>query len=102
MKLSGVGAIAAGTGGIVGIRVSARAPLMHRPARFTGCGGPISCRPPISCSGTKSSPNAKKALDIKLNVEMINANDIQARITSSVQSGNGPDVIMVVGNWPRL
>src|SRR5207237_4785804 len=41
-------------------------------------------------------------LGIKLNYEAVNANDIQARITSAVQSGSGPDIIMVVNNWPRL
>ena len=33
---------------------------------------------------------------------MINANDIQARVTSAVQSGSGPDIILVVNNWPQL
>src|SRR5215471_9361058 len=47
-------------------------------------------------------PECEKALGIKLNLESINANDIQARITSAVQSGSGADVIMVVNNWPQL
>jgi multiple sugar transport system substrate-binding protein len=44
----------------------------------------------------------QKALGIKLNVETINGNDIQARITSAVQSGSGPDVICVLNNWAQL
>ena len=32
----------------------------------------------------------------------VNANDLQARITSAIQSGTGADVIMVLGNWPQL
>src|SRR5215210_6875603 len=31
----------------------------------------------------------EKALGIKLNIETINANDIQARVTSAIQSGSG-------------
>ena len=50
----------------------------------------------------KIAPEAAKALGIKLNVETINANDIQARITSAVQSGTGPDIICALNNWPQL
>src|SRR5206468_3813600 len=44
----------------------------------------------------------EKALGVKLTLEFINANDIQARITSAIQSGSGADIIMVVNNWPQL
>ncbi len=47
-------------------------------------------------------PQGEKALGIKLNLEMINANDIQARITAAIQSGSGADIIYVIGNWPQL
>ena len=75
---------------------------MPRERPCIGCAGPISCRPPTSCCATRSSPQCQKDLGIKLNFEAVNANDIQARITSAVQSGTGPDIIMVVNNWPRL
>ena len=48
------------------------------------------------------APEVQKALGIKLNVETINANDIPARATSSIQSGNGPDIIMLLNNYPHL
>lgn len=41
-------------------------------------------------------------LGINLTIETINANDIQARITSAIQSGNGPDILMSIGNWVQL
>ena len=44
----------------------------------------------------------EKALGIKLNIEMINGNDLQARTTSGIQSGSGPDVICALNNWPQL
>jgi len=34
--------------------------------------------------------------------ETINANDLQARITAGIQSGSGPDIIMMLHNWPHL
>jgi multiple sugar transport system substrate-binding protein len=44
----------------------------------------------------------KKALGITLKVETVNANDLQARITSAIQSGSGADIIMGFSNWPQL
>ena len=35
------------------------------------------------------APEAEKALGIKLRLEMVNGNDIQARVTSAIQSGTG-------------
>src|SRR5205823_5760284 len=50
----------------------------------------------------KITQECQKATGIKLTVETINANDLQARITSSIQSGTGPDIIMALGSWPQL
>ena len=44
----------------------------------------------------------KKALGIMLKFETVNANDIQSRITSGIQSGSGADIIMGFNNWPQL
>jgi len=48
------------------------------------------------------APEVQKALGIKLNVETVNANDIPARATSAIQSGNGPDILMLLNNYPHL
>ena len=48
------------------------------------------------------APEVQKALGIKLNVETVNANDIPARATASIQSGNGPDIFMLLNNYPHL
>ena len=47
-------------------------------------------------------PEVQKALGIKLNVETINANDLPARATASIQSGSGPDIILLLNNYPHL
>ena len=51
---------------------------------------------------TKLFPDAEKALGIKVNFETVNGNDLQPRITSGIQSGAGPDVIMLFNNHPHL
>jgi multiple sugar transport system substrate-binding protein len=47
-------------------------------------------------------PEAEKALGVKINYETINGNELQARITSGVQSGSGADIIHALHNWPHL
>ncbi len=46
--------------------------------------------------------DCKKAHGINLKVETVNANDLQSRITSAIQSGSGADIIMGFSNWPQL
>ena len=50
----------------------------------------------------KIFPEAEKALGIKVNYETVNGNDLQPRITSAIQSGAGPDLIMLFNNHPHL
>src|SRR5260221_2220598 len=50
----------------------------------------------------KFTQDCKKATGINLKVETVNANDLQSRITSAIQSGAGADIIMGFGNWPQL
>ena len=47
-------------------------------------------------------PEAMKALGVKINLETINGNDLQPRITSAIQSGAGPDLIMAFNNHPHV
>jgi multiple sugar transport system substrate-binding protein len=47
-------------------------------------------------------PEAMKALGIKINLETVNGNDLQPRVTSAIQSGSGPDVFMLFNNNPHI
>ena len=47
-------------------------------------------------------PEAMKALGIKINLETVNGNDLQPRVTSAIQSGTGPDVFMLFNNHPHI
>ena len=44
----------------------------------------------------------EKALGIKINLETVNGNDLQPRVTSAIQSGTGPDIIMLFNNNPQI
>jgi len=47
-------------------------------------------------------PDAEKALGVKIRYETVNGNDLQPRITSGIQSGAGPDLMMLFNNHPHL
>jgi multiple sugar transport system substrate-binding protein len=102
LKLSGAGAITASTGGIAGILASGRAPAYAQATSLHWVRWSDFVPASDQVLKGKITQECEKALGIKLRLETINANDIQARVTSSIQSGSGPDIIMSVGNWVQL
>src|SRR5262249_34832066 len=102
LKFSGAATVAASTGGKAGILALGRAPAY----------GPTTSLPgpkfvalfPVSDQllRGKIAEECQKALGIKLNIETIEGNGIQPRITSAIQSSTGPDIIMAINNWPQL
>jgi multiple sugar transport system substrate-binding protein len=93
----------ASTGGLAAIIATGRAPAVAQEAanvhwlRWTDF-------VPASDTLLKNQivKECKKATGIALKVETVNANDLQSRITSAIQSGTGADIIMALGNWPQL
>jgi multiple sugar transport system substrate-binding protein len=102
LKLSGAGAIAASTGGIAGILASGRAPAYAQGTTVHYLRWSDFVPASDQLLKTKIAAEGEKALGIKITFEMVNANDIQARITSGIQSGSGPDIILGLNNWPQL
>ncbi len=102
LQLSGAGATVAATGGLAGILATGRAPAYAQQTTVHWLRWNDFVPASDQLLRNKIAPEAAKALGIKLNVETINANDIQARITSAVQSGTGPDIICALSNWPQL
>ena len=47
-------------------------------------------------------PEAEKALGVKMNLETVNGNDLQPRITAGIQSGSGADIIMSFNSYTHL
>src|SRR6266567_7701062 len=102
LQVSGGGMAAAGSGGLAGILASGRAPAYAQGTTVHWLRWSDFVPASDQLLRQKIVPQCEKDLGIKLNLESVNANDIQARITAAVQSGTGPDIIMVVNNWPRL
>jgi len=102
LRLSGAGALAASAGGLAGILASGRAPAFAQGTtlhwlKFVDF-------VPVSDQLLKGKirDECQKALGINLEVEAINGDGIQARITSAIQAKSGPDILMAVSNWAQL
>src|SRR5215471_3722551 len=102
LKLSGAGAVAASTGGLAGILATARAPAFAQGTtlhwlKFVDF-------VPVSDQLLKGKikEDCQKALGITLNIETINGDGVQARITSAIQAKSGPDILMAVNKWAQL
>src|SRR5207248_6463863 len=50
---------------------------------------------------TKINEQCQKDLGIKINLEGVDGLTIQARVTSAVSSGSGPDIICAINNWAQ-
>src|SRR5438128_611322 len=102
LQLSGGGMAAASSGGLAAILASGRAPAYAQGTSLHWLRWADFVPASDQLLRQKIVPQCEKDLGIKLNLELIDANSIQAKITSSVQAGTGADIIMVVGNWPQL
>src|SRR6266566_5126481 len=89
-------------GGLAAILASGRAPAFAQGTTLHWVKG--SDYVPVSDQTlrTKINEQCQKDLGIKLNLEGVDGLTIQARVTSSVQSGSGPDIIQVFNNWAQL
>ena len=101
IKVSGAAA-AIGTGGMAGILASGRAPAHAQQTTVHWLRWNDFVPTSDKLIREKLGPDAEKALGIKLNFETVNGNDLQPRITSGIQSGAGPDLIMLFNNHPHL
>jgi multiple sugar transport system substrate-binding protein len=102
LQLSGAGAVSAATGGLAGILASGRAPAFAQGTTLHWVRG--SDYVPVSDQTvrTKINEQCQKDLGIKINLEGVDGLTIQARVTSAVSSGSGPDIISAINNWAQL
>src|SRR3989442_14912166 len=87
--------------GIGGILAAGRAPAFAQGSRLHVLRG-VDFIPACDVELKRQAPEASKALGAEVQFEFINANDLQPRITAAIQSRSGPDIIMMLHNWPHL
>jgi multiple sugar transport system substrate-binding protein len=102
LQLSGAGALAAKTGGLAAILSLGEAPAYAQGTTLHWLRWNDFVPASDELLRKEITPECEKALGIKLNIEMVNGNDIQPRATAAIQSGSGPDVICVLNNLPQI
>ncbi|MBN9263747.1 MAG: extracellular solute-binding protein [Hyphomicrobium sp.] len=102
LKTTSAGALAAGSGGLAGILATGRAPAYAQQTTVHWLRWNDFVPACDQLLRQKLLPEAEKALGIKVRYETVNGNDLQPRITSGIQSGAGPDLIMLFNNHPHL
>jgi multiple sugar transport system substrate-binding protein len=95
------GAAAAVAGGIEGILAARRAPAFAQGTRLHMVRW-VDFVPESDVELKRQMPEASKALGAEIQIETINANDLQPRITAAIQSASGADIFLMQYNWPQL
>jgi len=95
------GAAAVAVTGIEGILAAGRAPAYAQGTKLHLVRW-VDFIPEADVELKRQMPEAGKALGAEIQLETINANDLQPRITAAIQSGSGADLFMLSYNWPHL
>ncbi|MEZ5851568.1 MAG: extracellular solute-binding protein [Hyphomicrobiaceae bacterium] len=102
VKKTALGTAAAASGGLAGILSTGRFPAIAQTKTVHWLRWNDFVPTCDKLIREKLAPEAEKALGIKVNFETVNGNDLQPRITAGIQSGAGPDLIMLFNNHPHL
>ena len=102
LKATGGGALAAKAGGIAAILAAGKGPAYAQGTEVHWLRWNDFVPACDEYLRKEMIPAAEKALGIKVKYETVNGNDLQPRITSGIQSGAGPDVLMLFNNHPHL
>jgi multiple sugar transport system substrate-binding protein len=102
LQVSGSSAVVAGSGGLAGILASGRAPAYAQGTTVHWLKWNDFVPAADEYLRKIGLPAAEKALGVKINLETIGLNDLQARATAAIQSQAGADIIMGFNNHPQL
>src|SRR5262245_43356387 len=87
--------------GLPGILAAGRAPAFAQPVKIHLLQW-VDFIPEGDVEVRRQVAEYNKQMKVEVTFETINANDLQARITAAIQSAAGPDIIMMLHNWPHL
>jgi len=101
LKVGGAAGLAAAAGGLEEILASRQAPAYAQGTKLHLLHW-VDFIPEGDVELKRQLAEYSKQMKTEVTLETINANDLQARITAAIQSGAGPDIIMMLHNWPHL
>src|ERR1700687_2630254 len=90
-----------GAAGLEGILAARRAPVFAQTTKIHLLQW-VDFMPEGDVEVRRQVADYTKQTKVEVTFETINANDLQARITAAIQSGAGPELILMLHNWPHL
>src|SRR6267378_1715 len=90
-----------GSSAVVGLTAAGRAPAFAQGSKLHVLRW-VDFIPACDVELKRQAGEASRLLGAEVQFEFINANDLQPRITASIQSQSGPDIIHMLHNWPHL
>src|ERR1700674_3086610 len=90
-----------GAAGLAGVLASRRAPAFAQGTRLHLLYR-VDFIPQGEAELKRQLADYGRQMKMDVALETINENDLQTRITATIQSGSGPDVVQMLHNWPHL
>src|SRR5499433_2612436 len=101
LKLAGAGTGAAVAGGIPGVVAAQKAPSFPKGTKLSILEW-VSFVPASDVEFKRLAAEFGKLAGVEMTIDLINMNDLNPRIASAIETKSGPDIIMMISNWPHL
>src|SRR5262245_30378961 len=101
LKAAGVVTGAAVVGGIPGIVAAQKAPSFPKGTKLNILTW-VSFVPAADVEFKRLAGEFAKLAGVEVTADLINMNDLNPRIASAIETKAGPDIIMMISNWPHL
>src|SRR5262249_35820572 len=101
LGVAGAGTGVAVVGGIPGIVAAQQAPNSPKGTKRNILPW-VSCVPASAVEFKRLVGEFGKQAGVDVTADLINMNDLNPRIASAIETKSGPDIIMMISNWPHL
>jgi multiple sugar transport system substrate-binding protein len=101
LKTAGVATGAVAIGGVAGIAAAQKAPSFPKGTKLNILEW-VSFVPASDVEFKRLALEFGKLAGVDVTVDLINMNDLNPRIASAIETKAGPDIIMMISNWPHL
>jgi multiple sugar transport system substrate-binding protein len=101
LRAAGAATGAAVAGGIPGIVAAQKAPSFPKGTKLNILEW-VSFVPASDVEFKRLAAEFGKLAGVDVTVDLINMNDLNPRIASAIETKAGPDIIMMISNWPHL
>jgi multiple sugar transport system substrate-binding protein len=101
LQAAGVAAGGIAAGGLPGIVAAQKAPSFPKGTKLNILEW-VSFVPASDVEFKRLAGEFGKMAGVDVTVDLINMNDLNPRIASAIETKSGPDIIMMIANWPHL